>query len=200
MSSFLVEIENRLGPPPRNIGLWNWFTYVKIRRPTWLYEFPDDQIQVLLDHQDVLFQEGVIVWGKLLQANRQLFGHGPNDHPGDLLFSPNPGGYTSVEDLDPIAQRVKQLKGTSPSDPELKTIADHLTDERVRVYGLRVPASISPRIPCMISTTYFARKHLPGGKLSSGFFPVIVLPRPPHVALPVPSKYWPQELINCWIR
>jgi hypothetical protein len=97
-----------------------------------------------------------------------------------------------------VAKRLSSLKGTQPTHPELLRIADYLTDEMIRVFGLEVPRTLSPELPCKISTTYFVRKHLPKRRLCHPLIPMVVNPVAPFVALPLPSRYWPTSFIEWW--
>lgn len=147
-----------------------------------------------------LFEQGVVVWGQIIQANSMLFDDGRWDHPGEVVFSLKDPLRVTQMDLELAAVSVGMLKGETPDNPALREIADYLTAENIRTFGLQVPAQLSPRIPCQISTTFFVRKHLPKRKLchGRGFMPFIVYPRKPFVAMPLPSCFWPKELVDNW--
>ena len=67
-----------------------------------------------------------------------------------------------------------------------------------RVFGLKVPSTISPDFRCRLSTTFFVRKHLPKGKLCSPVLPLIVNKRQPYLVMPLPSRYWPKRFVDWW--
>ncbi|HEX5445823.1 MAG TPA: hypothetical protein VFW87_18495 [Pirellulales bacterium] len=90
------------------------------------------------------------------------------------------------------------LKGSAPEDPELAPIATYLTDEMIRVFGLPVPKTISPNLPCRIFTTFFVRKHLPLRRLCTPLLPIVANPSEPYVAMPLPARFWPQPLVDGW--
>jgi hypothetical protein len=147
---------------------------------------------------DALFSKGIVVWGHIIQANSMMWEDGPHNCPGELVYS-----FDDIDRVDPdylreVAAELYGLKGTAPSEPDLQPIANYLTDEYVRVFGLPVPASISPSIRCTISTTFFVRKHLPKRRLCASLLPIVVNRQEPHIATVLPERYWPPELIEWW--
>jgi hypothetical protein len=197
----IAECAARFGPAPRRFGLWDRLTYLWLVRPEWIYREPIDDLETLFLNRWKLWRNGTVVWGHIVQANNQLFTPGKSDNPAEVVYSladPDIG----LEELSDIASGLYAMKGTTPSDPAHRAIADHLTNEYTRVFGLPVPADISRRRQCLVSTTYVVRKHLPppGRCLRGTLLPLVVLPTPPHVALPLPSRYWPKSLVEWWTR
>ena len=200
MIKFLAACRKNFGKAPRSFSFWKRLTYLRIPKPLWLRANPSDKLKTLFDHVDDLYSNGVVVWAHVVQANQLMFQAGSENCPGEVVYSLLDPRSIELETLQDVAQSLFSLKGTSPDDPNLFSIADYLTNERIRVFGLDVPSTISPQIPFKISTTFFVRKHLPGGKLSTPILPVIVSKNKPHVVLPLPQKYWPDELIDWWAR
>ncbi len=196
----LQECIRRFGSPPRRLRLRDRWSYLQVPRPWWALVDPQEPLHLLFRHVWQLYQEGEIVWGSIIQANALLFSPGPHNCPGELLYSLEDSAGVDPQYLEEVADRLGELKGTKPDNPALFEIAHYLTDERIRVFGLPVPELLSPGIGCKISTTFFVRKHLPGGVLVGRILPVLVLPRQPHVALPLPERYWPPELISWWLE
>lgn len=155
-----------------------------------------DKLCQPLAAQESVFRDGVIVWGHLIQANNQLFQPGKRDLPGEMVYALNSPNITP-EELGQVAAGLGSLKGTRPASPALAPIANYLTDEYIRVFGLPVPPAISAK-PCMISTVYFVRHHLPNWMLSDGLMPLVVSPRTPHFAFVLPALYWPEMLLQHW--
>jgi hypothetical protein len=174
--------------------------YLKIPRPGWVKEnyFGDDKLLHFFTGQKKLLTQGMIVWGVLIQANQILYNRGIGNAPGEVVYYRERNINPDVDELVEVSDRIAALKDTSPEDSELKVIADYLTDETVRVFGLPVPRSLSLNLNCAISTVMFSRKHLPNRRLSQSFFPLIVSPEEPHIAMVLPSRYWPDELIEIW--
>ncbi|MBL8819690.1 MAG: hypothetical protein JNL58_26935 [Planctomyces sp.] len=188
------------GENPRHISLWDRLTYWRVVRPDWLYESPNDELETIFLNLAQLRRDGVVVWGHIIQANNLLFSPGGGDCPGEVVYSLDRTMPVDPEELGSVADAIGSLKHTKPSDPDLASIADYLTNEWMRVYGKPVPATISPNREYKISTVYVVRKHLPkpSQSLERPFLPILVLPEPPHVALVLPSRYWPQVLIDWW--
>lgn len=189
---------NNFGPAPRRLSLWNRLTYFRIPQPNWLVDNPSDRLTTLFQNLPVLFSEGIVVWGQIIQANRLMFEPGIHNCPGDLVYSLTDPRRVTPEQLHVVAVRLGQLKGTTPQHPDLAPIAKYLTNERIRVFGLPVPQRISPNLSCHISTTFFVRKHLPRNRICRSLMPVVVNPESPHVAMPLPARYWPKPLIDWW--
>jgi hypothetical protein len=97
-----------------------------------------------------------------------------------------------------MAQTLFSLKGTQPADPSERAVADHLTNEMTRAFGLPVPAHLSAPHRCQLSTVFFARKHLPERKLSGSAVPLLVSPDGDGTVMVVPARYWPKRLVREW--
>ena len=195
----LLDCAAKFGEPPRRFYPWTSLFYLQIPRPDWFREVPDDELKVLFQNLGTLYRNGKVVWAHLVQANVALFEPGTWDAPAEFVYSLN-DDKISPEELGKIAHALFSLKGTTPNHADQAPLAEYLTNERTRTYGKPVPRSLSPRFACQVSTTYVIRKHLPGPRhaLCQSFLPMIVNPIAPHVALPLPSKYWPEALIHWW--
>jgi hypothetical protein len=190
-------IEN-FGPAPREFSWWQRLTYLRVSKPQWLKQNPEDELMVLFEHLPELFESGTVVWGHIVQANGLMFEEGDFDCPGEVVFSLAEPKKAIPKILESIAHEIFELKGTEPEDPKLARIAEHLTNEMTRVYGLPVPQSLGRGMRCLISTTFLSRKHLPNRRLCSPVLPLVVNPEPPHVAMPLPAKYWPKAFVEWW--
>lgn len=199
MQDLLQECSRNFGNAPRQLSLWDRLIYLRIPKPAWLKNRTDD-LTTIFQHLDATFSNGVVVWGHIVQANRLMFEAGKDDCPGEVVYSIEDRARIEATELQEIAHALFTLKGTSPSNTDLIPIADYLTDEMIRVFGLEVPRSVSPVFRCKISTTFFARKHLPGRRLCTPFLPLVVNTQVPHVAMPLPEKYWPKNLLNWWTQ
>lgn len=199
MQDIIEQCHRRFRAPPRRLPLLDRFSYLRIPQPEWLREDPSDALKILFDNLGTTYKHGRIVWGHLIQANNLMFEDGEVSCPGELLYSLDDNERADPQVMSGIARQLYALKGTSPSNAELLSIADYLADEMIRVYGLRVPPTISPDYRCRISTTYFYRQHLPGGRLMASMMPILVNPREPYVALPLPGRYWPESLLSWWL-
>lgn len=199
MEHLLQQCTQRFGRVPRRF--WPWTRgYMNIPDPFWLKDFPKEELGKVFKYAPNVFATGRVVWGHIIQANALLYREGDDDCPGELVYSFDSleQGESYEEYLGDVAHDLYGLKGTHPKQPELATIAEYLTNERIRVFGLEVPPVISPTYSCQISTTYFVRKHLPGRRLIKMFLPIVVQTKAPYVALVLPERYWPQELLDWW--
>jgi hypothetical protein len=200
MSDALHACIDNFRPAPRHQSLWDRLTYFRIPRPRWLRENPSDRLTTLFQNLHTLFAEGTVVWGHIVQANTLLFQDGVHDCPGELVYSLADAERVDPEQLREVAYELYSLKGTEPQDSDRASIAEYLTNERIRVFGLPVPKTISPQLPCRISTTFFVRKHLPLRRLCKQVLPIVVNPQEPYVAMPFPARYWPQSFIDSWSK
>lgn len=197
--TILLECRANFGAAPRSFSFWDRANYMKVSRPLWLLLSPRDQLQTLFRHRKSLLENGVVVWGQVVQANQLLFSPGKTDCPGELVYSLEEHRDARPDFLREVAAALFALKGTDPDDPEEQRVAEYLTNERIRVFGLPVPRSICPQKDCRMSTTLFTRRHLPAGRLCQGILPVIVNPAEPHIALPLPERYWPEDFLDKWV-
>jgi hypothetical protein len=198
MRDALHRCRSNFGEAPRRFSVWERLTYLRVPTPLWLRVHPADGLATLFRNLDSLYSDGTVVWGHVVQANSQLFEPGKRNLPGELVYSIEDRDIVEPGDLGDVAEALFELKGTTPDDPGSKAIADYLTDERVRVFGLPVPHSVSPSVRYRMSTVYFVRKHLPQGRLCSPLLPLLVHGREPHVALVLPERYWPRDFAAWW--
>ena len=196
MQEILDHCKRAMGSAPRWL-IRDRFSYLRVQRPDWMREMPDDRMKILFANYGRAFTRGTIVWGHVVQANNILFSNETDfDAPGEVVYSLTDTSPAIPLFLEKIARQLFSLKGTAPRDPQLQPIAAYLTDEMIRVFGLSVPKSISPKAECRISTTYFVRKHLPERRIMTPLMPLCVLPHEPFVAMPVPFKYWPPDWLD----
>ena len=166
--------------------------YVQVQPPPWV---AGDDLQRLVNDYPKLLQQGRVVWAHLVQANNALFAPGKSDSPAELIYDPH--GRMQPEDLAPLAQRLFQLKGTQPADPDEARIAQHLTAEISRAFGMPVPRGISPD-GLLLSTVLVLRKHLPNQRLSLGHVPVLISDACPGSVMILPGRWWPRALAEQW--
>lgn len=166
-------------------------TYLHTAMPDWA---ANDDITRFFDQRDRVLQTGKIVWAALIQANNALFEIGDRNHGGEIVYDPE--GRMPFADLLTATEMIADLKGKKNLDPEQQYIGDYLENERIRVFGLDVPASILP-YPLKISTTFFDRKHLPDGLISLSYFPILLDQE--GVAVVVPSIYWSAAFRQQWM-
>lgn len=199
MHDTLWACRENFGETPRTLRMLAHWRYLRVPRPGWCKRYPDDLLNVHFDRYWHALRHGRVVWGAIVQANSQLFSPGPHDHPAAVVYSVEDSETVDPNRLRSMAHELYDLKGTQQSDPAQQRIADTLADEMSRPYGIRAPMAICKPYRCRLSTTYFVRKHLPGGYLNAGFMPLVVSEVNPFVAIPLPAAYWPEALIDVWM-
>jgi hypothetical protein len=128
-----------------------------------------------------------------------MFKPGPWSAPGEVIFSSDPSDPGTPEQLQAVARRLFELKGTSGHPPATGVIANHLTNELTRLFGCPVPPALSSGGPALeLSTTVFERNHLPQGCLRRSWMPLVVHPGPVHYVTVLPKWYWPESLLQNW--
>lgn len=198
--SWIKQCAQQLGPTPRNFSIWDRYTYLRVARPEWLYQSPQDKLETFFLNRVSLWKNGRVVWGHIVQANNQLFSPGRYDCPGEVVYSMESNDSIAVNDLASVASKIFELKHSKVRSPSTEPIAQHLENQMTRVFGMPVPDSMGPPKSLKISTVYFVRKHLPKPKrcLEKGLMPLLVHPESPHVAMIVPSRYWPVPFQEWW--
>jgi len=146
--------------------------------------------------QKDLLLRGRLVWGCIVQANSELFGNGHTNWPAEIVFSLAQDQDTAS--LSKLANALFSLKGTSPAAADAKRVADHLTAETERVYGLSVPAAVDPEQKHRLSTVMVVRQNLPNNRLSGNLVPLLVLDSKDCAAMILPSEFWPMVLRWEW--
>lgn len=198
MQAPIEHARRRVGEPPRRWSWWERVSYLHLRRPFWVWVDEDEDLNQLFSALPDIVDNGDVVWGHVVQANANLFEPGKSDHPGEVVFSPHAPGGGDPELLADVAARLFDLKNTEPGDPKLATIAAHLTNEMTRLFGSPVPAKLCGDSPTYLSTTFFARKHLPGRVLHQQLLPLLVSRADPYHAMPLPARYWAPDFVQWW--
>ena len=196
--SLLHEFAQNIGPTPRKFSWVDRKTHLRVSEPEWLRGDRADPMNLLFQHFDLLLEHGTVVWGYIIQANSMMFEDGPLDCPGDVVYTLADPLRVNPEYLEHVRNKIADLKGTVPRDPALAPIANHLTDEVTRVFGLPVPASISPGMPCQITSIIFFRKFLQKRQIRCMLVPLLVYPETPYVATVLPQRYWPKKFTRWW--
>ncbi|HEY1685377.1 MAG TPA: hypothetical protein VGG19_11485 [Tepidisphaeraceae bacterium] len=193
--AWLEECRRAFRPPPRRIGLWEKYR-LRFPKPKWL-KARDDFSRFFLARRELL-TNGVVVWGLVIQANGNLFKPGPQDHGAEFVFSPDLDNQPSIEHLSELAHQLFKLKGTTQPQHDLAWIANYLHNERIRVFGRRVPREISPDVSCEISSVLVRRAYLPTRRLTITAMPLVISPTKPRFGMVLPYRYWPIHMVQIW--
>jgi hypothetical protein len=166
--------------------------YLDIEPPAWIH---GDPFSAWYDNYRTLYQGGRIVWGVTVQANYAIFEPGKGDCPGQIMYDPH--GIVPPQQLREAASRFSNSKGCRMRDPRLMFFADFLTEECTRVFGLRMPYSISSDDICS-SAIMYVRKHLQGERLCQPFYPLLIHDEVPGFAMVLPRRFWTPGLLEMY--
>jgi hypothetical protein len=196
MAPLLAGVCRKLGPTPRDFPLEKSLAH---------RQFPPvsgtgvTSFTVFYRDHDLLFREGEVAWGALVQANRLLFNPGLGDHPAAAVFSADTRFDNDLKSLMSTASSLYRLKGRVFVNRELVELVHAITNEKILFFNRRLPVSFTkgPEIYC--SSIMIHRKNLPLGVLAESCFPMLVLPGKTQTAIIVPCEYWPDALQHLWV-
>jgi hypothetical protein len=186
----------RFGEPPRTFGS-SEMSYLKIAPPSWCREGKDDLFEFYRDLM-LLMRHGRVVWGNLVQANNILFAAGPHDAPGAVVYCREPYWHDELRRLSEIGTQLTALKEGRGNSPQEKQIGRWLADEMTRFLAHPVPKTLAGEAPVLTGCLMFIRKHLPGGVLSTGYFPLLVHDEIRTVAV-LPARFWDAAMVDIWM-
>ncbi|WP_330305971.1 MULTISPECIES: hypothetical protein [unclassified Streptomyces] len=156
-----------------------------------------DPLLDILKQQDLLLEEGIVVWASLVQANELLFKPGRHDHPAVVLYCTNPGFDDQPEGLRAVARKLFSVKGKLLADPVLQPFANMLCRELSREMRMPVPQSLTGSAAVYCTNVIVARRHLPARTLDHALFPLVIHPTCDATMI-LPSRFWPDELLSAW--
>ncbi len=105
----------------------------------------------------------------VLQANGRLYEPGDTDEFCFVLFSFDPAWSGQPARLQALASILKMVKGTTPVDPNMRRIADMISDERAVEYRRRVlPTNVTEGATIYYADLLVYRRFLAGGILEPG--------------------------------
>lgn len=199
MLNYLEETRSRIGDPPRVYSL-RQKAYNHVRPPTWLRRNPVLKYRRIYDERILLFKNGLIGWGYVVQANVDLFEEGKTDLPAAIVYSVDKFYDLNLELLASIASRLYQLKEKTPKNPKLRRLVGILNDQHRVVFNLELPEALAKSEKVYYTTIVVHRKHLPSKYLHSSWFPILAKPGHMGTAMVLPVKYWALALVDYWLR
>lgn len=178
---------------------WRFLARIAARAlpPTWMPR--NDGLRKVYAEQDLLLRYGSLSWAWLVQANSLMFEAGPQDHPGLIVLPASATKPAPVARLAAVAQRVYQLKNTTPADPAERELARLVSDEMRRSLGWCVPASVAGPTALSLTACMLFRSALPGNRLQRSLLPMLAHPQT-EVVLPVPLRCWPEAYVHWWMQ
>lgn len=195
MKRLLDAIRHTHGPAARRREADRWTP----ERPAWMTA--DDALGAIYRTVDTWLAEGEITWAHLFMANSALWEPGDDDLPAGVVYSFDPWFERHPERLKPIGRRIYGYheSDTAPARPWERLVRDSLHTGYERPLHMELPPSLSGGRVVAHSSTVIHRAHLPKGYITGSVLPMLVQrARAPHVCVPVPSAFWPQELLQRW--
>ena len=196
MKRLLQDLAQRADPATRRRETDRW----EAPPPAWMT--PGDKLRTLYRQLPQLLDHGELTWGVVFMANTDLWEPGDADHPMGVVYSFDPWYQRRPERLHLIGRRLFDFHGSEeppPMRPWERSVRDTLHTGYERVWHQELPPSISGGRVVYHAGTVCHRAHLPGGHLSDNVLPLLVQRHgDPRICMPVPSHYWPQELLSRW--
>jgi hypothetical protein len=158
----------------------------------------DPMLRILRDQQKLL-ERGVLVWGRLVQANQILFDPSNNyTAPANVIYSLDPYFDGRGETLGELAHGLFARKGTIPGERELREFVRVITDERARIMRRELPRSYCGGRSVYFTTCFIQPGHLPGNRIALPEFPLIVNFQETEAVMLLPSQFWSADLVAQW--
>ena len=186
--AWLLELQQRVGPPPRAMGLGYLFGRWAAPRPPWLLEA--DPLKLFYEHRRRVIQTGHLRWGVLIKVETR---DGPADQIGSVVFCPDEHRDVPVEQLLAAADRLGRLTADDLDPADQKLLAFLALPEQ-RAFGYLIPPHVTPGAQLALSSTLLFRRHLPRTGLADRVLPLLVPPDGPHTVMVVPSSFWPKAM------
>ncbi len=187
-SQALQDIRHNIGPAPRKFTRRD-----RLNAPDWMNHPAKDKLYILVAQNQRLFEQGRIVWGAMVQANVLIFELGPDNVPGNMIYSFDPRMDAMPQFLSDIAANLFNFKGESGAPSGVQNIANAMADEFERLMKVKLPPEIALDYEIFFTGDLFDRKHLKNGILASRILPMLAHPDMDATMI-VPHWYWPDSL------
>jgi hypothetical protein len=172
-----------------------------IIKPKPFVERNDKRFDALFADYKLLYAEGRVRWGVIVQANTLLFGSKAPIAPACMVYADTDSSDGAVTELFDFAHWLFQLKGASGvTDEFLLRIKRLLEDEFEAPMNVQIPEQFGSAGPTLFTTIVVFPDQLPAPRLVFSWFPVLVLPEKTAAAMILPEKYWSRGLAGIWRR
>lgn len=170
---------------------------LKLKKPLWAYNRSSKDLAKVYKDQKVLYSQGRIALGTIVQANEELF---KTDNamslPAVFLFSEDEYFLENPNKLIDMANKLYSLKGKETVDIEVKEFVDAITDEYTTILNKKLPFSISNGRDVYYTTIIVHRMHIPNIYLDRALYPLLVCPEKVDSSFILSSFYWSDGLEN----
>ena len=164
----------------------------RLKMPPWMKK-SGDWLRGVYTAQSALYEDGILVLCAVVQANTSLYKWGCANCPADVVFSPDPHFENHPDALTEVALSLYRLKGKTGLPEEEQLVADHLADEKERLFYHRLPDSLGGGREIYLTTIMVHRRHLPQRRLIRSLYPLLVSPDRTDAAILLPKWYWSQD-------
>lgn len=190
-AGLLAEVERAVGRPPRRLSklVRRYGDPLRARGA-----HPPDPTAKLYDHYRQTLKRGVVRWAAVVQANHTLYAPGRWSSMAQVVYAED---EVSLIETCEIAERTAATKGTMPTDPAVRKVADMLADEMERALDWPLPEALSGGRRAYTTITPVHRATVPDRFMGLGYFPVLADPATKYTAM-VPAAYWPEALVEQW--
>ena len=175
-------------------------TDIKLNRLAWIDR--KDPLYEIYEKKTAFLQNGQIVYGHIIQANKLLFKSFPRlDCPALVAFSADPGLVEQPEILGRLSYELYQYKNQDPEKvpEEWKDVARSITDEYDRS-SFTLSTELNGRsAKYHVVTMIVYRKLLPKGKLCGSLLPVLTIQDCKQIMV-LPKQYWTENYKKAWIN
>jgi hypothetical protein len=196
----LREARERFGPAPRSFPDSETAAYLLPPPPPWVTDEPAHLFyhRTLADRA-ILCREGQIVWSRLVRRNKRLWERGDRDHPGRAVYGLDPTLNGTRDRLEEISGTLLAAEHTPPPNRAHELVVDVLTSATAPTVRVPVPVALTGGARHVYLTSVIVvRSHLPDGYLRNNVLPLIVAPDRTPATMILPSRYWPDWLLQQW--
>lgn len=170
--------------------------YLRVRPPGWCRK---DNLMAVFRDRAKLLREGQIVPAVLVQANTFLFERGADDAPANVIYITDADAEQPVARMLEVARKIFSLKNTKPEDADEARFAQMVSYELGRDFRITVPEKLSGGLDLTYTTIMVHRRHLPAGRLTVPYFPLVIHPES-RAAMILPARYWPDDFLDEWVQ
>lgn len=189
---FITQTKNYYYEKRKRFSFWEKRKNV-LTRPNWLKENTSDPLNGQIDDAKLLFEEGKLVLGCLIQANELLYqDDNRRDCPACFLYSEKDYFHDHWEELLELAEilAMYKYKEYESCPPYLHEIVHVIKDERIRNCNYILPKEFTSGRKIYYTTVLVYPRHLPERKIEGSFLPLLVYPEQTVNSIVLPKYFW----------
>lgn len=144
----------------------------------------------LYHDQEILLDQGHVVWGHVFQANPSLLRRGRGDAAAAILYSADPRVDTDPDLLELAARALAEIHIGQHREEDVRELARALSDDETIQWKIPIPARLTQGVACFYAATMISRRHLPQKCLDGSLLPLLICPERTDVTMVLPGEYW----------